>query len=223
MTTKAEVTVVNAHDDVPPMPLVWMGIDPTVVSSHWREALPVLTAKGVTLRNLRVDDAASLFEMLSTEEVARFISPPPTTIEAFEQFITWALKQQANGRYACFAVVPEGLDRAIGLIQFRNLGDEFKLAEWGFAIGSPYWGTGLFHAAATRVLDFAFEVLGVERLEARCVTENGRGTGALRKLGAVPERTLPAGLVLGPQVYDQILWTLTRHRRNARERVALVH
>jgi RimJ/RimL family protein N-acetyltransferase len=78
-------------------------------------------------------------------------------------------------------------------------------------------------AAANLVLDFAFDVLGIERLEARCVVENGRGTGALRKLGAVAARPLPAGLVLGPQVYDQILWTLTRRRRVVRTPAARVH
>jgi RimJ/RimL family protein N-acetyltransferase len=207
----------------PAMPMAWLGIDRTAVSSEWRNSLPVLTSAGVTVRNLRVEDAASLLEMLSTAEVTRFISPPPTTVEGFEQFITWALKQQQAGRYACFAVVPDGSDRAIGLIQFRNLGDDFKLAEWGFAIGSNYWGTGLFMAAANLLLDFAFGVLGVERLEARCVVENGRGTGALRKLGAVAERPLPSGLVLGPHVYDQILWTLTRRRRMGRTPVARVH
>ena len=33
----------------------------------------------------------------------------------------------------------------------------FQTREWGFALGSAYWGTGLFVAGATHVLDFAFE------------------------------------------------------------------
>ena len=50
-------------------------------------ALPVLAAGKVTLRELRLSDAAALLELLTTDEVARFISPPPTTVEAFERFI----------------------------------------------------------------------------------------------------------------------------------------
>ena len=46
---------------------------PEVVSSDWRERLPVLSGKQVVLRELRTSDAASLFTMLTTEEVARFI------------------------------------------------------------------------------------------------------------------------------------------------------
>ena len=50
-------------------------------TSDWKQALPVLTGSMVTLRELRLSDAPSLFAMLSTEEVARFISPPPTTVQ----------------------------------------------------------------------------------------------------------------------------------------------
>jgi [ribosomal protein S5]-alanine N-acetyltransferase len=184
--------------------------DASVTASDWRTALPVLTAGHVTLRSLRVEDAPSLHAMLSTEEVSRFISPPPTTVEAYEQFIAWAHRQQAAGCYVCFAVVPAGMEVAVGIIQLRNLEDDFRLAEWGFAIGQVYWGTGLFAAGAKLVLEFAFETLPIERLEARCAVENGRGVGALRKMGASAERLLPSGLVIGPKHFDQILWTITR-------------
>ena len=81
----------------------------------------MLRGKGITLRELRTSDAASLLALLTTEEVTRFISPPPTTIEGFERFIQWAQREREAGRYACFAVVPEGYDTAVGLFQVRQL------------------------------------------------------------------------------------------------------
>ena len=78
-------------------------------TSDWRLALPVMTGSQVILRELEVSDATSLLAMLTTEEVSRFISPPPSTVEGFRRFIEWAGHEQAAGRYACFAVVPAGL------------------------------------------------------------------------------------------------------------------
>ena len=49
-----------------------------------------------SLRELRASDAASLFALLTTEEVSRFISPPPSTVEGFERFIAWTLRQRAG-------------------------------------------------------------------------------------------------------------------------------
>ena len=74
------------------------------VSTDWRDSLPMLAGATVTLRELRASDAPSLFALLTTEEVSRFISPPPNTVEGFEQFIAWTLRQRSVGSYACFAV-----------------------------------------------------------------------------------------------------------------------
>ena len=67
----------------------------STITSDWRKSLPVLTGSMVTLRPLRLSDAASLLAMLSTEEVSRFISPPPTTVEGFERFIAWTHRECA--------------------------------------------------------------------------------------------------------------------------------
>jgi RimJ/RimL family protein N-acetyltransferase len=109
---------------------------PATTTSDWRQALPVLAGSMATLRELRLSDAPSLLAMLSSEEVSRFISPPPTTVEGFERFIAWAHRERAAGNYACFAVVPHGMDTAIGIFQVRQLEHGFATAEWGFAIGS---------------------------------------------------------------------------------------
>ena len=177
-----------------------------VTTSDWRQALPVLTAGHVTLRELRISDAASLFAMLTSEEVARFISPPPTTVEGFERFIAWTQRERQNGNYACFAIVPKGLTTAVGIFQVRSLEPGFGSAEWGFAMGSQFWGTGIFAEGAKLVLDFAFDVIGAHRLEARAAVANGRGNGALRKIGAVQEGVLSRSFVRNGVHHDQVLW-----------------
>src|SRR5260370_35827717 len=160
------------------------------VSTDWRKGLPVLAGSQVVLRELRTSDGASLFALLTTEEVSRLISPPPTSVEGFERFIGWAARQRQAGSYACFAVTVEGTDTAIGIFQLGELDPGFGTAEWGFAIGSPFWGTGAFMEGAQLMVHFAFETVGVHRLEARAAVRNGRGNGALRKIGAVQEGVL---------------------------------
>jgi RimJ/RimL family protein N-acetyltransferase len=177
-------------------------------TTDWRQALPVLTGSLVTLRELRLSDAPALLAMLATEEVARFISPPPTTVEGFERFIAWAHRERAAGNYICFAVVPKGMDTAVGIFQVRQLEPGFATAEWGFALGSAFWGTGIFLDAATEVVSFAFDVVGTRRLEARAATGNGRGNGALRKIGALQEGVLRKSFLRNGEYLDQILWTL---------------
>jgi ribosomal-protein-alanine N-acetyltransferase len=179
-----------------------------VVTSDWQRGLPVLTGEQVRLRELRASDAPSLFSLLTTQEVARFISPPPSTVEGFERFIAWTLRQRTAGTYACFAVTLKGFDTAIGIFQVRETEPGFGTAEWGFAIGSAFWGTGVFEESAQLVLEFAFDTLDVHRLEARAAVRNGRGTGALLKLGAVPEGVLRKSFLRNGEYLDQVLYAI---------------
>ena len=179
-------------------------------TGDWRAGLPVLAAGRVSLRELRLADAPALLHLLTTEEVSRFISPPPTTIEGFERFIGWARDERLAGRYVCYAVVPAGTDTAIGIFQVRQLDAEFATAEWGFAIGSPFWGTGVFVPSARATIEFAFETVGVARLEARAAVLNGRGNGALAKVGAVREAVLRKSFKARGEYLDQALWAILR-------------
>jgi len=193
-----------------------------IACTDWRTALPLLTGRSVTLREPRHSDAASLFAMLTTEEVSRFISPPPASVEAFERFIAWTLRQRLAGNYACFVVTLEGFETAIGIIQVRAREADFSTAEWGFAVGSPFWGTGVFHEGAQLILRFVFETLGTRRLEARAAVQNGRGQGALLKLGAVKEGVLRGSLRRNGLDLDQVLYTiLAEEWRDRRARSTL--
>jgi RimJ/RimL family protein N-acetyltransferase len=177
-------------------------------ATDWKQGLPVMTGSMVTLRELRLSDAMSLLTMLSSEEVSRFISPPPATLEGFERFIAWTIRERAAGNYACFAVVPHGMDSAVGIFQVRQLEPDFATAEWGFALGSAFWGTGVFMDGARLVVDFAFDTIGTHRLEARAAIANGRGNGALRKLGAMQEGILRKSFLRNGEYLDQALWTI---------------
>ena len=110
--------------------------------------------------------------------------------------------------YVCFAIVPRNADHAVGLFQLRALEPGFATAEWGFALASEFWGTGMFMEGAQLTLDCAFSQIGVHRLEARAAVKNGRGNAALRKVGAFKECTLRRSFLRNDQYLDQNLWTI---------------
>lgn len=196
---------------------------------HWRNQLPTLFGDRIVLRQLRPSDAAALFALVASPDVSRFISTPPADEVAFERFIARTHLQQANGALACFAVTLKGQDTAIGLFQLRSLEPHFRTAEWGFALGSAFWGTGLFQEAAELVLEFAFSTVGVHRLEARAAAKNGRGNRALQKMGAVAEGVLRQAFLCGGEYVDQVVYGMVesewrRSRALGRtSRLRLVH
>jgi ribosomal-protein-alanine N-acetyltransferase len=197
--------------------------------ADWRFNLPTLVGGDVVLREVRASDAHALVSLLTSPEITRFISTPPQTAERFERFIAASQRLRSAGEGACFAVTLRDYDTAIGIFQVRQanasedqarqIGGTIGVAEWGFAIGSMFWGTGVFEQAAALVMEFAFEHVHAHRLEARCAVKNGRGGRALAKLGAVPEGILRNAFACGDEYLDQTLYAIVEHDwRECRER-----
>ena len=186
------------------------GLDRREATDAWRGGLPTLHAGRAMLRELQVEDAPALVAHLTDHEVTRFISAPPATADGFDRFIRWSHREREAGRHLCFAVVPDGSRDPVGVFQVRIIDPERGVAEWGFALGSAFWGTGLFMAGARRVTEFAFREMGIQRLEAKTCVANGRGTAALRKLGAVREAVLRESFERHGERLDQGLWSLKK-------------
>jgi len=191
------------HQPVRPVP----GID-TPAPLTWREALPTLVGQGVTLREARLSDAEALFNVMRAPDVSRFVAAPPATVELFRSFIHWAQRERSQGRYAFYVVIPAGGDTPVGLFQIRQTEQGFVTGQWGFALSPDYWGADLFMDAASLVLEFAFTIIGVHRLEARAAVANLRGNAALSKLGAVHEGVLRSSFRRDGRRLDQSLWSL---------------
>jgi RimJ/RimL family protein N-acetyltransferase len=180
----------------------------------------LLQGTGVSLRELSPRDADTLTSLFSDPEVGRYIPPPPATTSDFSRFIQWAHHQRESGTVLCFGVVPESSDAAVGILQLHELEVPFRTAEWGFVIGRPYWGTGLFEHSARPFLQFAFETVGVHRLEARAMANNARANAVLRRLGSSEEGHLRRSFLLGGEYHDDVLWAMLKSDWSAMHCVA---
>ena len=124
------------------------------------------------------------------------------------RFIEWTHRRRAEGKHVCFAVVPDGCDAAVGIIQFHALEDDFSVAEWGFALGSAYWGKGLFvdgaqAGARVRVRQRGRAAHGSarrhrERARQRGPAEDGRGAGGRAR----------QSFARACRRYNQYLWSI---------------
>jgi RimJ/RimL family protein N-acetyltransferase len=83
-----------------------------------------------------------------------------------------------------------------------------QAAEWRCAIGSAFWGAGVFRSGAELMMHVAFDVLGVHRLEARTCLTNSGGNGSPRTNGAVQEGILRRSFWRNAEYLDQVLLTV---------------
>jgi ribosomal-protein-alanine N-acetyltransferase len=176
--------------------------------SEWREGLPPIVSERFTLRELLPADAAGLHRVVSMPETIRHIYPPPGTLEEVGHFIDRTRTERAAGKYICYGIVSHTSHAIAGLVELRPTQPDFYRAELGIILEPQFWGTGLFPEAARLICEFAFEVLGVHRIEARASVENDRSNAALRKIGARQEGVLRQAFLSGGRYIDQYLWSI---------------
>ena len=175
-------------------------------SVAWHSAVPRLVNGSATLREISVGDAPALLEQLADPIALRHVAPCPATIADIRRFARWARETRRRGRLICFAVIPAGYRRPVGLMQLWPLDRDGTTAEWGVVIGRAFWGSGLFPAAASLLLQFAFDSLGVARLQARTAVGNERAGAAMQKIGATAEGRLSGGVRTERAMADVHRW-----------------
>jgi len=188
-----------------------MPSDPNVLAAtNWRSELPTLAARLVSLREPRRADMPAILRVLSLSDATKFGIDEPITEGTVERFIDRVSAERAQGVSFTYAIARLADGSLVGLLQVRQLDPVFEAAEWECTLLPLVRGTGVFVDAARVAGSFAFGVVGAHRLEARVLLLNGRGNGALRKLGAVQEGVLRRAVRVAGEYLDQVLWSILR-------------
>jgi len=177
---------------------------------NWRDALPALSGRLVTLREPTAQDLGALVDLLAFSDATRFgLDDRVATIDV-QQLIERAAQDRAAGLGFTYVITLAASRSVGGLFQVRQLDPAFEAAEWECTIAPSSRGSGVFTEAARLAGSFAFGRVGIHRLEARVLLQNGRANGALRKLGAVQEGILRRSLRRNGEHLDQALWSLLK-------------
>ena len=166
------------------------------------QSLPILKQGKVCLREVDLCDSAALVKLFARPEVSAYLSPPPASVEEFNDWIALSQARRSERKAACYTLRKSNSE-ALGLFMALRLEPDGH-AEIGFAIAPELWGTGAFVTAADIYLAFLFEWWDVTTLMGRTLEQNARGVGAMRKLGAtVIERADRNG-------EPELIWTIAR-------------
>ena len=175
------------------------------------QTLPVLEGARIRLRPLRMDDAPEVFAMFSDARVTRFWSFQAWTEPA--QADAWLAERMGWGPPSVFgwAMADRAGDRFIGTTALFSLSGPLHRAELGYSLMPSLQGQGLAGEAVRRALDFGFETLGLERIEADVDPRNEASCRLAERLGFQREGLLRNRWRVGGEFADSILYGLLRN------------
>jgi ribosomal-protein-alanine N-acetyltransferase len=151
---------------------------------------PMETAR-LLLRAITMEDAQDMFDNWASDpEVARYVTWQAH--RSLEDTRTVLARWEAEyERDDCFrwCIVPKAACYPVGMIDVVSLKPRFQCAEIGYVLSRKWWGQGIMTQALTAVEGYLFEKVGLNRVEARHITDNPASRRVMVKAGMRYEGT----------------------------------
>ncbi|MBR3954017.1 MAG: GNAT family N-acetyltransferase [Clostridia bacterium] len=168
------------------------------------------------LRRYICEDAAAMFKNWASDgEVTKFLMwKTHDSVEVSKSIITDWLQQYSDERYYHWAIVlKENGDEPIGDIAVVHMNEKVSMMHIGYCIGRKWWHQGITSEALKAVMDFLFDVVGVNRIESRHDPRNPNSGKVMQKCGMKYEGTLHSSDWNNQGICDACYYALLKTER----------
>jgi ribosomal-protein-alanine N-acetyltransferase len=173
---------------------------------------PQLETERLALRELRLDDAESLFAVLGDEQVTRFYDDEVYTevSQASEQIEAWAEGFRAR-RCIRWGIARREDGVIIGTCGYYGFHSWHRRGGIGYELARSFWRQGIMTEALGAIIEFGFGKIGLNRIQAVVMPENEGSVKLLGKLGFRQEGVLREYENWGNKGYvDVMMFSLLR-------------
>src|SRR5436190_22371449 len=150
---------------------------------NW-EHLPTINTSRLSLRRIRTEDVDDFYAVYSNLEVMRYWSTPPlANRDAARKLIGEIHEGLDRQELLKWGIALRADDKLIGSVTLFHLDFTHRRAEIGYALGRAHWGNGYMQEALKAVVNYAFDVLNLHRIEADVDPRNDASVRTLERLG----------------------------------------
>ena len=178
---------------------------------------PVLRGEGLLLRELRSADAVALLSQFSDDEVTRYYDLDTFTEPTQGEQLVALWRQRWDRRFGIRWAIcrSEAQEELLGTCGYNLWIQSSARAVLGFDLARAHWRQGIMSQALRLLLDYGFENMDLNRVEAVVFRGNDASCGLLAKLGFCREGLLREYECLHGRFQDMYMYSLLRRDRQS--------
>ena len=171
---------------------------------------PTLTTKQLDLVEIQQSHLTDLYLLFSDRKVTEYYNLLPLKHEQDGQtLLDWFRNRFKEGLGIRWGIALKGEANIIGTIGFNNFTSKHR-ANIGYDLQSIYWNKGYMKEALQTIIDFGFNELDINRIEAEVMQGNIVSEKLLEKMDFVREGILRQWMLWNGQYYDMTMYSLLR-------------
>ena len=163
-----------------------------------------LETERLLLKEISMHDLDFLFEIRNNEANNRYIGRKKSSLEQVQQFITDRISDFNEKRGIVWMIFDKESQQNIGSVCYWNFNFEAISAEIGYELAPEFQGKGFMQEALSKVIDFGFNELNLQTIEAFTDEKNTASIKALEKFHFVQNTTFEL-----EEVKSLLMFTLT--------------
>ena len=170
------------------------------------------------LRRFQLSDAPDFYRNVTSDpRVNRFLTwknheSVAQTEELMESFIS---RYESPQRY-CWAITLKDTGEVIGTIAAPTVKERTETVEVTYAIGEKWWGKGIAAEALKKVMEFLFDRVGVNRIEAGHDLNNPNSGKVMEKAGMRREGVLRQAGRNNQGLFDLVFYAMLKQDHESR-------
>jgi len=150
---------------------------------------PVFKTSRLLLRQITEGDLENIFRGLSDPEVIKYYGVSFDTLNETKKQIEWFAELEKDETGIWWAICSPDNLMFYGAVGLYYLNSEYKKAEIGFWLIPEYWRRGIISESILLVIEYGFEIMHLNKIEAEVETENIFSKRVMQKLNFVHELT----------------------------------
>lgn len=172
---------------------------------------PTLQTERLRLRPFTSADDDALFRLHSSDRVLRYWDSPPWVDRTrAERFLATCVRMAEEETGVRLAVDLLSDSAFIGWCALSRWNQEHRSASLGYCFDDAAWGRGYATESGRALLQWGFDTLNLNRVQAEADTRNAASARVLEKLGFVREGTLREDCIVRGEVSDSWVYGLLR-------------
>jgi len=143
---------------------------------------PILTTERLTLRQLVIADEQEIFTLRSDSEINKYLDRQVSNIiDDARNFINKVNENINNNDSLYWAITLNDKNILVGTICLFGFSDENDKCEIGYELLTNFQGQGIMKEAAEKVIDYAFNTIQIQKIEAFLHRDNQSSIKLLEK------------------------------------------